>query len=243
MATIPNVTVPRYFDMDPTTDDLISRGDKLKNGMVVLLEADILRGNPNARPGSTMYDYETKKSKESNRWCMVTELEVRSSRDNGYTNKLVEFVGVYSDGTKRKRTYGNDYAWFVKLDSFPDYQANKTFIDVQKVKAGDWVKAEFYSSAVNPNPAFTYTIEAVVALGGRAMPIERSLTIRNGPRFQILRQADGSAGGNLVKILEHRTAKEEAARKQQAEIQALRERLVGKPDYYGYGYSLNDKLR
>lgn len=104
---------PKYRDMDPQTEDLISRGALLDNGMVVLIEnpswrRDLrsLEQGPAEAKEAALYE-----AKVSNRWCEVSELSCRRG--------IVAFVAIYSDGTKRKRTYSADSAWYVKKDSIP----------------------------------------------------------------------------------------------------------------------------
>lgn len=110
---------PMHYDMNPQTEDLISSGDKLENGMVVLLESSLVKESLSAlgRPGLGS-EYALNRLKENNRWCEVTELQV-TPRYGETNSPLISFVAVYADGTKRKRSYDASYAWFVKKDSLP----------------------------------------------------------------------------------------------------------------------------
>lgn len=114
--------VPQFFVMDPSTEDLLPNGDHLVDGMIVLIEDHMARSNlrrlENGNPiTGEMDSYEGNRALECNRWCTVTNLELHPYR--GDMGRLVSFIAVYEDGTKRKRTYNRDYAWFVKLDSIP----------------------------------------------------------------------------------------------------------------------------
>lgn len=103
-----NFYVDQYYVMNPETDDLI-RGDKLKNGMRVLLESSISR-HPIDPKGK--YTPEQLVSLDKwNRWCVVSDLRIGS--------RQTYFIGIYDDGTKF--TFGRDLVngWYVKKDSIP----------------------------------------------------------------------------------------------------------------------------
>lgn len=108
-----------HYDMDPQTEDLLPGGEDLREGMVVLIESSIVKENPNTalREGIGS-EYAFARLKEANRWCEVTELRY-SGYDSADSSRLVTFIGVYADGTKRQRKYSTGYAWFVKKDSLP----------------------------------------------------------------------------------------------------------------------------
>jgi hypothetical protein len=109
--------VDRFYEMDAAYEDLIF-GDELCEGMIVLLEDSLFRGDP-ARAFSETDDHsrwERDKCKEINRWCTVTRLLVTPRHD---AEPLIRFVGEYPDGTKRVRQYSASYAWFVKRESIP----------------------------------------------------------------------------------------------------------------------------
>lgn len=113
LLTIPSEYVPVDFAMDPVTDDLIF-GDELEVGMVVLVEDLVTR---ETRDPNKHYDgvsdehmaYIRAKADETARWCRIVRL-----RKDG---EIITFVGLYSDGTKRTRTYNQAYAWFVKKNT------------------------------------------------------------------------------------------------------------------------------
>lgn len=90
MSTIPDEVCGDDYVMDPATVDLLPDGTYLREGMVVLSDWSRWDG-------------------KTNRWARVTHL-----RRPGH---LVSFIAVYADGTKTKRSYASDYAWFVRLDS------------------------------------------------------------------------------------------------------------------------------
>lgn len=110
MTTIPSEIVSKFYEMDPQTDDLLPNGWRLKNGMVVLSEARLLREDVDKlSEDSSLYWWD--KAKERNRWATVSDLS--------YQGDIVSFVATYADGTKRQRMYSCGYAWLVKLDSIP----------------------------------------------------------------------------------------------------------------------------
>lgn len=115
--------VGKFREMDPKTEDLIADGCDLKNGMRVLIansagRADISHGFNNPLLFDRIDENKLNRAKENNRWCTVSQL---SHRDG-----LVSFVATYDDGTKRKRTYNRNWAWFVKLDSMPEDEQQPT---------------------------------------------------------------------------------------------------------------------
>lgn len=124
-ATFTNEYTPAHFAMNPETEDLLPDGTYLREGMVVLIEGNIVSGNPERLAKMTEddpgYSYEKARCDESNRWAKVTHLKLRSMYDSN--DQLVTFIAVYADGTKRKRTYNESYAWFVKLDSIPEEES------------------------------------------------------------------------------------------------------------------------
>lgn len=103
---------PMDFVMNPETEDLI-RGDKLREGMIVLLEGCHMRQDPKNFE-TTDSAYTRQRCLETARWCTVTD--IRTSRNN---RDVLSFIGLYADGTKFERMYNESYSWFVKLDSMP----------------------------------------------------------------------------------------------------------------------------
>lgn len=108
--------VPRHYEMDPETEDLLSSGRKLWNGAVVLAEDPNSRASdlPNHREA---YPHEISNVREKNRWASISEIEFQMDKQTG--KKIVLFVATYSDGTKRKRWTSANHAWLVKKDSIP----------------------------------------------------------------------------------------------------------------------------
>lgn len=104
-----NLYVSRHYVMDPEHEDLLWSGADLRVGMVVLIEDELLRGDPGSSD-----DYNKSRADEANRWCTVERIELSNS------GQLVTFLATYGDGTKRKRAYAASYAWLVKLASMPD---------------------------------------------------------------------------------------------------------------------------
>jgi hypothetical protein len=105
--------VPKYFEMNPKTDDLLRKGDRLVDGMVVLLESSELRSDvlgyadaikSGANPALTEI------ALRWNRWVTVSDL--------GWADDdRCSFIGIYWDGTKKKIEVPNDLAWYVKKNS------------------------------------------------------------------------------------------------------------------------------
>ena len=107
-TTIPDGFAPRVYPLDPDTEDLIF-GDQLVEGMVVLFEDSLLRGDANHI--DTESPITRARTLETTRWCRVS-----SVRRSGH---IVVFIGEYADGSKLRRSYAQDYAWFVKKNSMP----------------------------------------------------------------------------------------------------------------------------
>jgi hypothetical protein len=97
--------VDKFYVAQSEFEDIVF-GRDLRDGMIVLLEDDILR----ADPGNLRSGYDRARADEINRWCEVTRLEVIAHP----TTPLIRFVGCYPDGSMRVRTYGASYAWIVK---------------------------------------------------------------------------------------------------------------------------------
>jgi len=111
---------PLDYDMDPEFDDLI-RGDELQDGMIVLIEE--MREDPSRLLHDEEHPYVLKRIRETARWCTVTKLRFVPYPDAG---QLVEFIGVYADGTKASRRYNESWFWFVKKDSIPSTDEERT---------------------------------------------------------------------------------------------------------------------
>lgn len=95
--------VSKSYRLNPETDDLIF-GDKLKNGMVVLIDSDY-------RGGENMTDsYDLQKLLVENRWCEVSQLRTEE-------NKIIYFIGLYVDGQKVIRSSESFYGWIVKKNT------------------------------------------------------------------------------------------------------------------------------
>ena len=105
---IPSDYVPRSFAPVLGTHLLLT-GDKLKEGMLVLLEDSIFRRDI-PKEGEEISSYEQKKLDEGSRWAVVTDLRVNQ---NGVDRSFVKFTAIYADGTMRERTYNISYKWSV----------------------------------------------------------------------------------------------------------------------------------
>lgn len=105
---VPSDYVPRSFAPVLGTHHLIT-GDKLTNGLIVLLEDTLVRRDVSSDL-SNLSEYELDRLNETARWALVTDLKVR---DRGPDGPLVSFTAIYADGTMRDRTYAGSYKWAV----------------------------------------------------------------------------------------------------------------------------------
>ena len=111
--------VSKFYEMDPQFEDLLANGKDLKDGMIILLEDSMFRGDPDSTS-----PYEQEKVREINRWCTVSQVNIQRRFDTDELGRviqeaspLVSFVATYGDGVKKKRSYDSSYAWIVKLES------------------------------------------------------------------------------------------------------------------------------
>jgi len=110
--------VPKFYKMNPATDELLPDGTRLANGMVVLLSSPDFR----VRIENPMDDWELARALENNRWCTVSNVRVM----DGHGNKIVSFIATYEDGTQSKKTYDTSYSWLAKKDSISIAEIAKT---------------------------------------------------------------------------------------------------------------------
>lgn len=96
---------PKFYKMNPKTDDLLPSGNHLANGMKVLIADSSQR----VKIDMKLTDWQEDRALENNRWCTVGALEVSDS--------AIRFIGVYEDGSKRMRVATPNEAWLVKIDS------------------------------------------------------------------------------------------------------------------------------
>lgn len=102
--------VPKFYHMNPQTEDLLFDGTELKDGMVVLIEHSDLRGDLDT---ISIHPSHLERALKWNRWTTVSAVVFDEEKDQ------VLFIATYEDGTKRKFIADADYAWFVKKDSIP----------------------------------------------------------------------------------------------------------------------------
>ena len=104
-SSIPEVSVPMKYMLDPATEDVLF-GDDLRPGMIVVLEDGALRTDPDG----------PRENPQSSKWCQVDSIRFSENR-NG---KTVCFTGLYADGMKRMRgVYVTSHGWIVKKNSIP----------------------------------------------------------------------------------------------------------------------------
>ena len=107
----PEGLVPLYYVMDPKTEDLVY-GDELRDGDIVLIESGLVRFSI-PKNWAEVREHERVKTLENSRWCVITKL--RRTPSYGDHNSILNFIGVYDDGTKMSRSFSESYAWFRKL--------------------------------------------------------------------------------------------------------------------------------
>lgn len=114
-ADIPFAYAPYSFEMEPGRHDLLF-GDELEEGMIVLVSDPNLRRDPldkirAEKPGyygptwDAVDEYNLIKT---SCWCRVTKLQ--------RMGRVISFIGLYADGTKKVRTYHQTIGWFVQLE-------------------------------------------------------------------------------------------------------------------------------
>jgi hypothetical protein len=119
--------VPKYFEMDPKTDILLSSGNCLQDGMVVLLESNENRIDLDAyadllRNGSAKVLEECLRW---NRWMTISMCHVTN-------NGVVDFIATYEDRTQKKIRVDCIRAWYVKIDSIPEIGDEENWAEVFK---------------------------------------------------------------------------------------------------------------
>ena len=108
--------VDQYYQMDPTTDDLI-RSYAVRDGMRVLIESPTIKSE--LVPDKVQEDIvELTKALTYNRWATVTELAW--NRKEG----MISFIALYDDGTKAGISFHMSHNWYVKLDTVPEAGPN-----------------------------------------------------------------------------------------------------------------------
>jgi hypothetical protein len=108
-----NPFVPKFYRMDPKTDDVLPSGHFLKNGMRVLIESSKRRINVDGE----LEPWQEEQALQYNRWCTIGALEIGES--------FTRFIGVYDDGSKIMREHDTRTAWLVKIDSIREVEAKR----------------------------------------------------------------------------------------------------------------------
>lgn len=105
--------IPRYYQMDPETDDLLY-ADELEDGMMVLI------GEPEGRADETNPEFFGMSLLNFNRWCKVSKLRLN--------HDIVTFIGVYPDGSKTRRVSDATMTWLVKKATIPTPPASEALL-------------------------------------------------------------------------------------------------------------------
>lgn len=104
-----NQFVPKYFRMNPETDDLLMDSYGLHEGM------RILTGNVNARVDLshvTKYEVSLESALKHNRWFVIEKIKTEPHND------LVMLIGRYDDGEKMRHIFSlSQTEWYVKKDT------------------------------------------------------------------------------------------------------------------------------
>jgi hypothetical protein len=108
-----NPFTPKFYRMNPETEELLPNGRHLANGMKVLIESPAHR----MRVSDDLTDWQEDRALENNQWCTIGALEV--------VGDMIRFIGVYNDGSKRIRTFQAFEAWLVKTDSIREVEDRK----------------------------------------------------------------------------------------------------------------------
>ena len=111
LSEVPEGFVPQGYLMNPETDIVIS-GRQLQNGMIVLLEENLMREDASTHDEST-HELARVRAMATSRWCVIRDLSSTSDR-----NRVRKFIGIYEGGVEISRTYHEDYYWIVKKNSF-----------------------------------------------------------------------------------------------------------------------------
>ncbi|QAY17192.1 hypothetical protein SEA_MADAMATO_74 [Streptomyces phage Madamato] len=149
--------VPKYYVMDPDTEEIIFDAKSLADGMEVLI------GDPNerARPEKDLDgDWGQDRLLERNRWCTVSKVTMIPGTANS-----VQFLATYEDGTQRKRSYSVQQSWIVKKDSIPAslLLATDRYMNVYSLVLGafrELMLGETESGTFEPDPEARQIAEA-----------------------------------------------------------------------------------
>lgn len=105
--------VPKYYEMDPTNEDLLFDSLSLVVGMKVLTGDPNLRCDlTDQRAIDTDADF-IELAKRRNRWFTITYIDEEIRNNGRYTN--LALIAVFDDGTKRKLLVEKPWPWIVKL--------------------------------------------------------------------------------------------------------------------------------
>jgi hypothetical protein len=101
--------IPKYYMLDPETEDLLFDGSKLRDGMVVVV-ADPAYRVPILEE---MNDEALYLARMLNRFAKISNLVLQFLGDPD----RVTFIATYDDGHKVKVTHPMEWAWIVKKNS------------------------------------------------------------------------------------------------------------------------------
>lgn len=103
--------VPKYFRMDPETDDLFMDSYSLREGMRILCGEVVKR----AELMHLKYDVVLEEALKYNRWFVIDKIKFEPEND------LVMLIGLYDDGEKMRHIFSLDQtSWYVKKDTVPE---------------------------------------------------------------------------------------------------------------------------
>lgn len=99
---LPSGYVPYHF-MPLIDKHAIVSGDKLQNGMIVLVESRFRENPDRIQAGSQPSAYDRRKVQETARWALVTDFNL--------SGQIISFTGIYADGTMAERGYNQSIKW------------------------------------------------------------------------------------------------------------------------------------
>jgi hypothetical protein len=117
--------VPKHYQMDPATEDLLGDSTDLAPGMMVLVAYDHLR----MHVGDPIDGQNYNRAMRYNRWFTIVSATFRHTQTHG---TVTEIVGEYEDGVKMKLdSLSLQTPWYVKKITLPEGPVDHSAIDVE----------------------------------------------------------------------------------------------------------------
>lgn len=125
--------VPKHYQMDPETEDVLINGSELLPGMIVLIGSDIMRMHIGDPADAINYD----QAMRWNRWFKVVSVDFTHVAGFG---TLVSIVGEYEDGVKMHHRVDTTMGWYVKKDSIPREPIETTHVGSHRKTKQGWLR-------------------------------------------------------------------------------------------------------